>query len=92
MIKVGQKVLFIPHFMELQGNNSKAIKQEPVIATVFMVNPSREMFFVRWKVNGVTLRQGLQTPQGFSSRWHRMADARSLARVCLPEPSGPEIR
>ena len=60
MVKVGQKVLFIPHFMELQGNNSKAIKQEPVIATVFMVNPSREMFFVRWKVNGVTLRQGLQ--------------------------------
>lgn len=60
MIKVGQKVLFIPHFMELQGSNPKAFKQEPVVATVFMVNPSREMFFVRWEVNGVTLRQGFQ--------------------------------
>lgn len=56
MIKVGQRVSFIPHYMkEDEQNKDYAKRPQPVEGTVFMVN-ERGVIFVEYEVSGVKLR------------------------------------
>ena len=55
MIKVGQRVSFIPHYMkEDKQNKDYAKRPQPVEGKVFMVN-DRGVIFVEYEVSGVML-------------------------------------
>ena len=56
MVKVGQRVSFIPHYMkEDKQNKNHALRPQPVEGKVFKVN-ERGVIFVEYIVSGVTLR------------------------------------
>lgn len=60
MIKIGQKVSFVPHFLEGEKYNWRDPNPEPVVGTVFYVNEKRGTFWVQWECDGVPLRQGFK--------------------------------
>ena len=56
MVKVGQRVSFIPHYMkEDKQNKNHALRPQPVEGKVFKIN-ERGVIFVEYIVSGVTLR------------------------------------
>ena len=56
MVKVDQRVSFIPHYMkEDKQNKDYAKRPQPVEGKVFMVN-DRGIIFVEYEVSGVMLR------------------------------------
>ena len=56
MVKVGQRVSFIPHYMKDDKQNKDYAKRpQPVEDKVFMVN-GRGVIFVEYEVSGVMLR------------------------------------
>lgn len=56
MVKVGQRVSFIPHYMkEDKQNKNHALRPQPVEGKVFKVN-DRGVIFVEYEVSGVKLR------------------------------------
>lgn len=56
MVKVGQRVSFIPHYMkEDKQNKDYAKRPQPVEGKVFMVN-DRGVIFVEYEAGGVLMR------------------------------------
>lgn len=67
MVKVGQRVLFIPHYMkDDKQNKNHALRPQPVEGEVFKVN-ERGVIFVEYIVSGVPLRIAF-LPHDFGSK------------------------
>ena len=67
MVKVGQRVSFIPHYMkDDKQNKNHALRPQPVEGKVFKVN-ERGVIFVEYIVSGVTLRTAF-LPHDFGSK------------------------
>ena len=67
MVKVGQRVSFIPYYMkEDKQNKDHALRPQPVEGKVFMVN-DRGVIFVEYEVSGVMLRTSF-LPHDFGSK------------------------
>lgn len=67
MVKVGQRVSFIPHYMkDDKQNKDHALRPQPVEGKVFMVK-DRGVIFVEYEVSGVKLRTSF-LPHDFGSK------------------------
>lgn len=67
MVKVGQRVSFIPHYMtEDKQNKNHALRPQPVEGEVFKIN-ERGVIFVEYIVSGVNLRVAF-LPVDFGSK------------------------
>lgn len=61
MVKIGQKVQFVPRFCLAEKNNPcGGAKKIKVQGTVFFVNPKNEFFVAEYDLNGVKLREGFK--------------------------------
>ena len=61
MVKIGQKVRFIPRFCKGEKYTPRFKKQPTmVIGSVIFVNPQNEVFVAEYTLNGVKLREGFK--------------------------------
>lgn len=60
MVKVGQKVRYVPRFLEEEKYSPNGQKPVPVIGTVIFANPDNEFFLTEYDMNGTKLREGFK--------------------------------